>query len=50
VATTFVAEDASFDRAELSHKVSLFEMNAKYATVATVNQISQSFSALSVLP
>lgn len=45
-----VAEDASFDRAELSHNVSLFEMNAKYATVATVNQISRTFAALTASP
>jgi nicotinamidase-related amidase len=41
-----VAEDASFDRAELSHNVSLFEMNAKYATVSDVHQISQSLASL----
>lgn len=35
-----VAEDACFDRAPLSHDVSLFEMNAKYATVATVAEIA----------
>jgi maleamate amidohydrolase len=34
-----VAEDASFDRAKLSHDVSLFEMNAKYAQVLSVDEI-----------
>lgn len=39
-----VAEDASFDRAQLSHDVSLFEMNAKYAVVKTVDEIAEGFS------
>lgn len=39
-----IAEEATFDRAELSHDVSLFEMNAKYGTVATVQQITQALS------
>ncbi|MCU1546775.1 MAG: hypothetical protein JWP30_1875 [Homoserinimonas sp.] len=40
-----VAEDATFDRAQLSHDVSLFEMNAKYAQVATVSEITSAFSS-----
>jgi maleamate amidohydrolase len=34
-----IADDASFDRAQLSHDVSLFEMNAKYARVASTSDI-----------
>lgn len=34
-----VAEDAVFDRSSLSHEVSLFEMNAKYATVVPAQEI-----------
>ena len=41
-----VAEDASFDRAQLSHDVSLFEMNAKYAQVASVDDIVAAFSTI----
>lgn len=33
---TFVVEEGVFDRAEMSHLVSLYEMNAKYATVITL--------------
>jgi maleamate amidohydrolase len=42
-----VAEDASFDRAKLSHDVSLFEMNAKYAQVVTVKDIIAAYAASS---
>lgn len=35
----FVAEDACFDRARLSHGVNLFEMNAKYADVLTTEDL-----------
>lgn len=34
-----VAEEGVFDRAKLSHDVSLFEMNAKYGHVATAKEI-----------
>ena len=34
----FVPEEAVFDRATLSHAVNLFEMNAKYADVMTVDE------------
>jgi nicotinamidase-related amidase len=34
-----VAEDACFDRGDASHKVSLFDMDAKYADVLPVDQI-----------
>lgn len=36
----FVVEEACFDRARLSHGVSLFEMNAKYADVVTVDKLT----------
>lgn len=36
----FVVEDAVFDRARLSHGVSLFEMNAKYADVITTERLT----------
>jgi maleamate amidohydrolase len=42
-----VAEDASFDRAQLSHDVSLFEMNAKYAQVLNVNDTIAAYVASS---
>ncbi|GAA4738186.1 isochorismatase family protein [Nocardioides endophyticus] len=38
---TFVVEDAVFDRSRLSHAVNLFEMNAKYADVVTVDQLAR---------
>ncbi|MDP3880045.1 MAG: isochorismatase family protein [Dehalococcoidales bacterium] len=34
----FVVEECVFDRFELSHLTSLFDMNAKYATVITVEE------------
>jgi maleamate amidohydrolase len=34
---TFLVEEATFDRARLSHGVSLFELNAKYADVIGVD-------------
>lgn len=36
----FVVEEACFDRARLSHGVNLFEMNAKYADVVSVDEFS----------
>lgn len=36
---TFVVEDCVFDRAELSHLVGLYEMNAKYADVITLADV-----------
>lgn len=36
---TFVVEEACFDRARLSHGVSLFEMNAKYADVVSADEL-----------
>lgn len=35
---TFVVEEACFDRSRLSHGVNLYEMNAKYADVITVDE------------
>ncbi len=34
----FVVEDGCFDRSEFSHRVNLFEMNAKYADVITLDE------------
>ncbi|MCL5960817.1 MAG: isochorismatase family protein [Chloroflexi bacterium] len=34
----FVVEEGVFDRAEMSHLVSLYEMNAKYADVITLDE------------
>lgn len=34
--TSFVVEECCFDRFEISHLVSLFDLNAKYATVITL--------------
>ncbi len=42
---TFVPEDAVFDRAESSHKISLFEMNQKYADVVTTDEVVAAFAA-----
>lgn len=36
--TCFLVEECTFDRFELSHLVNLFDMNAKYATVITLNE------------
>lgn len=36
--TVFVVEECCFDRFELSHQVSLFDMNAKYATVISIEE------------
>ena len=36
--TPFVIAEATFDRSETSHRVNLFEMNQKYATVLGVEQ------------
>ena len=35
---TFLVQEACFDRSMFSHKVSLFEMNAKYADVITLEE------------
>jgi hypothetical protein len=39
VRLSFLVEEACFDRSRLSHGVSLFEMNAKYADVVSVTEI-----------
>jgi maleamate amidohydrolase len=39
-----LAEEACFDRARLSHDVSLFELNAKYASVVPVAQLTTALS------
>lgn len=37
--TVAVAEEATFDRSTLSHKVNLFDMNLKYASVLHVDEV-----------
>ncbi|MCW2835041.1 MAG: isochorismatase hydrolase [Nocardioides sp.] len=41
-----VVEDCTFDRSELSHKVSLFDLHHKYADVFTVAQLEKALPAL----
>ncbi len=44
--SVFVVEECVFDRAELSHLVSLYEMNAKYADVITLAEAMEHVSSL----
>ena len=41
-----VIEECCFDRADISHKVSLFEMNAKYADVISLAEAKEYFRRL----
>jgi maleamate amidohydrolase len=41
---TVVVEDCTFDRSELSHKVSLFDLHHKYADVFTVAHLEASLA------
>jgi maleamate amidohydrolase len=41
-----VIEEATFDRAEVSHKINLFDMNAKYADVVSVAEAQEYLSLL----
>ncbi len=41
-----VIEECTFDRGEVSHKVNLFDMNAKYASVVSVAEIKDYLSKL----
>lgn len=43
----FVVEEAVFDRSRHSHLTSLYELNAKYATVITLDEAKGSLSRLS---
>ncbi len=43
----FVVEECTFDRFELSHLVSLWDMNAKYADVITINEALDYVAGLS---
>lgn len=43
--SVFVVEEACFDRARLSHGVNLFEMDAKYADVLTIDELEELASA-----
>jgi nicotinamidase-related amidase len=38
--TTFVADDCCFDRSEFAHCASLFDLNAKYASVLSQDEIT----------
>ncbi|MCC2098146.1 MAG: isochorismatase family protein [Hyphomicrobiales bacterium] len=37
--TTFVVDDCCFDRSNFAHCANLFDMNAKYATVLSLNEL-----------
>ena len=37
--TTFVVDDCCFDRSQFAHRANLFDMNAKYATVLSLNEL-----------
>ena len=43
----FVVEECTFDRFELSHLVALWDMNAKYADVITINEALDYVTSLS---
>ncbi|MBI2919129.1 MAG: isochorismatase family protein [Chloroflexi bacterium] len=43
---TFVVEECTFDRSMFSHLVSLFELNAKYASVITIEQTVRHLESL----
>ena len=38
--TTFVVEDCCFDRSYFAHCANLFDMNAKYATVVSIDELA----------
>ncbi len=41
-----VIEEATFDRAEVSHKINLFDMNAKYADVVSAGEVMEYLPSL----
>lgn len=41
-----VAEEATFDRGEASHAIALFDLNAKYADVMSVDEICQAIKGM----
>jgi maleamate amidohydrolase len=41
---TFVVDDCCFDRSYFSHCSNLFDMNAKYATVFSLNEIEENLA------
>lgn len=43
---TIVVEEAVFDRIQISHKISLYDMDAKYADVLTRAQVEEKIAAL----
>ncbi len=44
--TVGVIEECTFDRGEVSHKVNLFDMNSKYASVVSIAQAKEYLSTL----
>jgi nicotinamidase-related amidase len=45
-----VVEECTFDRAQASHNASLFDMNAKYADVVSVERTKEYFKSLRGAP
>ena len=43
-----VIEECTFDRGEVSHKVNLFDMNAKYADVVSISEVRDYITRLSL--
>jgi len=43
--TVFVVEECCFDRSQFFHNASLYDMNAKYATVVTLDEVAEYLSA-----
>ncbi|MDF9839795.1 MULTISPECIES: isochorismatase family protein [unclassified Paenibacillus] len=43
--TTFVVDDCCFDRSYFSHCTNLFDLNAKYATVLSLSEVTEMFIA-----
>ncbi|HWG04680.1 MAG TPA: isochorismatase family protein [Beijerinckiaceae bacterium] len=39
--TTFVVDDCCFDRSEFAHAANLFDLNAKYATVLSLDELQE---------
>jgi nicotinamidase-related amidase len=44
--SVFLVEECIFDRSEFSHLVTLFEMNAKYANVITLEEAMKYLKSL----
>jgi maleamate amidohydrolase len=48
--TTFVVDDCCFDRSQFAHAANLFDMNAKYATVLSLNELEVSLLGKQLAP